>query len=497
MENAAFFPKILHKIINKKIKRMTKMENICDTLDIRAYGASPMGDTDCSDAIYKALNDISGGGKIYFPKGTYLIEKPIIIDKSHLVVCGDGRQSKIIYNYAQKDGDSSRKVSLFTFADEVSDITVKDMLLEYNGHFFDEVAQSYFGRVSGVSFGICDDVLIRNIEVRGFNASGVEFIGCKERYSNRATVTECYIHHNRVAGVLYGYIDGISITNNTLEHQGSKKDGGTGYGCTGFSGATPRNIQIIGNRCSFNSRKGIDLHAGMYAIISGNICEGNGLYGIYAEGSRTNNIVITGNIIRDMTLIDTPYLPIYSWIEGIGFGTASEAPNAQYERNFLIAENEIYNFSFENGRAFPFNCYYAQHCGNIMIKNNIVQAGKITHAVGFGGKGAHTEKCKNAIQVTGNRISCQTCTSFPFIFSSFESLDLSHNSFTAKETVSVFTGVAGDDSGAMISAHNIIKYDSLTDAEDPNEFKLLGIKDETVHFPKIIEKNIVNGNIIP
>ncbi|MBE6551243.1 MAG: hypothetical protein E7665_03810 [Ruminococcaceae bacterium] len=473
--------------------------------DVRNFGASPMGDTDCSEAVLKAVTSLKEGGTLYFPSGTYLIEKPINISGDHLTVTGDGKQSKIVYTYEQKEDDDHRSASLFIFEDNISDVIVKDMSFEYTGYFFDEPQKSYYGRVSALNFNTCFDITVSNVEIKGFNACGIAFYGTKDNYSKRIKVEKCYIHHNRVAGVLYGFTDGITITNNTLEHHGSKNDGGTGYGTTGWSGATPLNIQIIGNKCSFNSRKGIDLHAGMNAVIEGNICEGNILYGIYAEGSRTNNMVITGNMITNMVLENTPYLPIYNWIEGIGFGTAGEASNSLTERNFLISENEILNFSFENGGAIPFNCYYSQHCGSIQIKNNIVNAGRISAVVSMGGKGAHTERCKNNISITGNQIKCRECTSHPFIFSSADTFDISHNRFDAGITRLPIIITPGDDNGAVICTYNNFSYSEgrfpeRKDGEaqkrtegDPLYFEYK--KDTLSDSARLIEKNIINGKI--
>ncbi len=481
------------------------MYTFYNAINVRDFGASPCGDIDCSEAIKKAIESLNEGGTLYFPYGTYLIEKPINISGDHLTITGDGKQSKIIYTYEQKETDNHRSASLFVFEDNISDIIVKDMTFEYTGYFFDEAQKSYYGKVSALNFNTCFDVTVSNVEIKGFNACGVAFYGTKENYSKRIKVEKCYIHHNRVAGVLYGFTDGITITNNTLEYHGSKYDGGTGYGTTGWSGATPLNIQIIGNKCSFNSRKGIDLHAGMKAVIEGNICEGNVLYGIYAEGSRTNDIIICGNMITNMVLENTPYLPIYNWIEGIGFGTASEAPNGQAERNFIISENEILNFSFENGGAIPFKCYYSQHCGSIQIKNNIVNAGRISAVVGMGGKGAHTEKCKNNISITGNQIKCRECTSHPFIFSSADTFDISHNRFAAGKTLLPLILTPGDDNGAVICTYNSFSYDVgdipnhtdkyETENDSKNVLYFEYKKDSLSDTARILENNIVNGKI--
>jgi len=465
------------------------------TADIRTYGASPLGDIDCSQAINAALESIKDGGLLYFPAGTYLVEKPVHIAVSNLTIAGDGRNSRIVYTYEQQESDDHRSASLFIFENGISDVCIRDMYFEYTGEFFDEAEKSYFGKVSCLNFDTCFDVNVTNVEIRRFNAAGVAFYGSKENYSKRVKIDKCYIHHCRVGGVLYGFVDGIAITNNTLEYHGSFHDGGTGYGCAGWSGAHPLNVQVIGNKCSFNARKGIDLHAGTFAVIEGNICEGNMMYGIYAEGSRTYNMLITGNIINNMDVDELPYLPLYSWIEGIGFGFYRGYDNEKLERNFMISENEILNFSFEKGRAIPFNCYYGQHCGNIQIKNNIISGGKLYTIAAFGGKGAHTEACRNNISITGNSITCRECTESPFIVSSADTLDISHNTMRAGKGTFPILASEGDDTGALIAAYNRFTYDEVINPDMAGQFIREAKPRNLCVYPKIVEKNIINGRM--
>lgn len=474
--------------------------------DVRNFGASPKGDIDCTEAVIKALTSIEEGGTLYFPSGTYLIENPVKVSGDHLTITGDGKHSKIIYTYEQKDDDNGSTASLFSFADNISDLKVKDLYLEYRGEFFDEPMKSYYGKISAFYFGICFDVFITNIEVTGFNANAIAFIGSSEEYSKRLKVDKCYLHHNRVAGILYGYVDGLTITNNNLEYHGSKYDGGTGYGCAGSSGGKPLNIQIIGNKASFNYRKGIDLHAGKKALIEGNICEGNVLSGIYAEGRYTNDITITGNMITDMYLENPPYQPeaTFTWMECIGFGFYGGVANEREERNFTICENEISGFSYENGSGILFHCYYGQHCGTIQIKNNIVKAGKIGNIAVFSGKGIHTEKCENVISITGNHFKFDECKGNMFVASSFDTFDFSHNRINAGKAMYPFILTPGANNSAFFASYNNLSFKDMAanDKLPPHEFTdteklFFELGENTPYdYPKIIKDNVLNGKII-
>jgi len=477
------------------------MEITYNVINIREFGASPNGDSDCSGIFKKAEESLTNGGIIFFPRGEYLFENPIRVNRSNLTLIGEGRQSRIIYTYEQTEEDNATTASLFSFEDYICDINVKDLYLEYKGEYFDEAQKSYFGKVSAFYFGICFDVAFKNVEITRFNSNAIAFMGSPSDYSKRLKVDKCYLHHNRVAGVLYGYVDGISITNNNLEYHGSKYDGGTGYGCAGSSGGIPLNVQIIGNKASLNYRKGIDLHAGKKAVIEGNICEGNVLCAIYAEGRYANDIIVTGNMITNMSLIDTPYPPIYKGIEGIGFGIYGGVKDDTEERNFVISENELLNFSFENGSAVPFNCYYGLHRGSVQIKNNILNLGKVATIVGFNGKGPHTEACKNNISITGNQIKCRECTYSPFLVSSFDTYDFSHNRVEIEKGRYPFIASPGDDNGALICTYNNLSCSELHTYEDntdrsSSEVEKIFRDSGKIDYPRIIEKNILNGKVI-
>ena len=382
-----------------------------NVLNVREFGALGDGSRDDSQSVQTAFDYVKPGQTVYFPAGRYLITKAIKITQDNITITGHGRSSHIIYTYEQKDSDNTSTASLFVFKAGICGITVSDLKLEYTGYFFPNVGQSYNGIVNGLNFNQCFDVTIENLEISGFNASGINVgTGNPKIYAKRFKVDKCHLHHNRVAGVAFGYVEQISITNCDLEYQGSELDGGTGYGCTGSSMEIPMYIQISGNRAMYNNRKGIDLHAGINAVIEGNICHGNRLYGIYAEGPNTGNITIRGNIVSGMNRKFLGISAPYTWIMGIDVGCYAQKPSSKDYYNYIIEGNQIYDFGLAEGDAYPINVYPDFTRGLVQVRNNTLRCGKITRLVNCSPASAKHDKRDIKIDISGNQAFIDECT---------------------------------------------------------------------------------------
>lgn len=71
----------------------TKINNIAETyVSVKKYGAKGDGTTDDTDSINSALNN---SGCVYFPKGTYIISAPILLNDGQSII-GDGPGNTII-----------------------------------------------------------------------------------------------------------------------------------------------------------------------------------------------------------------------------------------------------------------------------------------------------------------------------------------------------------------------------------------------------------------
>lgn len=398
------------------------------SVNVNEFGAVGDGSTDDAEAIQRAFDHVLQGGVVFFPIGTYAVSRSILIRTDSIIIRGEGVNSHIIYSYEQKEEETDALTSLFVFRDGIRNITISDMKLEYVGSFFPEAGQSYRGKVSALRFWQCFEVQVRNMEICGFNASAITVLtGNPEKYAQRLKVTQCYLHHNRVAGVLFGYVDGVRIIDNDLEYHGSVLDGGTGYGCAGASNELPVHIQIIGNRANYNYRKGLDLHSGIGAVIADNICHGNRLYGIYTEGRTTGNVIIKGNIISGMRKerLDVP--EPYTWITGIDFGPYSESLVPEEYHNYIIEGNQIIDFGLEHGQAYAINCYFNMATGMVKIHNNIISAGRITNMIRMYSEVKAFSGRKVQVDISNNQATIANCTDSLYYLPFCDQLHMLHN----------------------------------------------------------------------
>jgi len=409
-------------------------DHYVSSVNVKDFGALGNGTTDDTEAIQSTFESLKQGGIVAFPVGKYVVKRRILVNYDHVTIRGEGTHTHIVYNYEQKEAEDDLLTSLFVFREGIRNVTISDMKLEYTGCFFPEFGQSYSGKVSALRFWQCFDVLVKNMEICGFNANAVTVAtGDSTKYAQRLKVTQCYLHHNRVAGVHFGYVDGVSIIDNDLTYHGSVLDGGTGYGCCGSSHELPRNVQMIGNRANYNYRKGLDLHAGIGAVIADNICHGNRLYGIYAEGSKTGNVIIKGNIVSGMHYKRLDISEPYTWIMGIDFGPFSESLVPEEYHNYIIEGNQILDFGLEHGDAYPINCYYNMATGMVQIRNNMIAASKITHLIRMNSKVKQQGERKVQVDISHNQAIIERCTDSICYLPYCDQLNISYNQINLKQ----------------------------------------------------------------
>ncbi|MFC5402774.1 right-handed parallel beta-helix repeat-containing protein [Cohnella soli] len=402
--------------------------------NVKQFGAAGDGAADDTAAFRSACEAAAGGGTVYIPTGNYRITGPVAVRHDHTSLTGDGMNSRVVYEYEQRPDDGDSEASLFVFREGISGIAVRELKCEYKGSFFGQPGQSYAGKVSALRFSQCFDVVAERLEICGFNDSAVKIAtGDERKYAARFKVTRCHLHHNRVAGVLFGYVDGISIMDNDLNDNGSPLDGGTGYGCAGSSLELPLNVQVVANRANGNYRKGIDLHAGVGAVIADNICHGNRLYGIYAEGRKTGNATIRGNIVSGMNRDALDIGEPYTWIMGIDFGPYADEPATEGHYNFIVEGNQILNFGLGEGDAYPFNCYYNMARGNILIRNNIVTGGQITRLVRMNAIAEEDAEARVQLDISGNLVSVVSCSKEMFDLPRIDRLNMTGNQISVEE----------------------------------------------------------------
>ena len=71
--------------------------------------------------------------------------------------------------------------------------------MEYRGEFFPKFGDSYTGKINGLYFTEIHDLLVENVEITGFNSSGINLAGLSNAY---ATDIVASVHEIFPAGIL-------------------------------------------------------------------------------------------------------------------------------------------------------------------------------------------------------------------------------------------------------------------------------------------------------
>lgn len=262
-----------------------------------------------------------------------------------------------------------------------SDASVVNGKITWHGAF--DLGGSYAGFISAIWGNDCERPTVRNMELSGFNRSGVLFGAITSGGSVGAvfspTCIDVYAHHNRVSGISFGQtVDGV-VSSCSLISNGLGSDVHTGYGFAGLYPYNPARTRIINNTANNNVRKGIDFHRGTSGIISGNTVHGNGLFGIFVDAVRGSWSIST-NIVSGMLADGSHPFAVYGIKIGshTGLGTSGEATN------FVCTGNVISDFKKSgSGVAYPlFLVGVGLTSGGFTVTGNTIAAGDVTAIVG-------------------------------------------------------------------------------------------------------------------
>ena len=326
-------------------------------IDASEFGTDHTGKTDSLHAIQEALRaaekeslalkaaNPDAKGVFVHLKGTLYISDQIVIDKKvgHIGgLFGDGmvgrsqngqgteiRFDKVqegVFNSNTNEMDIHRDSGVLV--DGVDGVTIANLSVKYTADDFYREGYSYFGKVNGIMVNDADHTTIRSVEVSGANRAGVFFSSTKtlEKDPHSATgrtfkgrrilgevdedyehlpygehnrLEDSYLHHNRVAGAMFGYQKDFTADNNVLERNGHEADGGTGYGIASMAGSYNHGITFTNNKTDHNYRKGLDIHDGNHITIANNQSNGDRLYGIgvYNRQFVMDDVRIKGNTI--------------------------------------------------------------------------------------------------------------------------------------------------------------------------------------------------------
>lgn len=284
-------PLVITAIFAVSAADLLSAQQLGKTANVTAYGAKGDGVADDTAAIQNAINDVvaAGGGKIFVPNGTFLVNAKLAIAGNYIYFGGDGPGSRI------KAGPG---LTGQTYVLEVSgrrhDVEIAHLYFEGKGHTFSDPssihgqAESYqvnthdcwftnWGYYGGPDYSQSYDGLItRNIITNCF--LGITSSGSVYNYGN-------IISHNTIIacnmGIVSEYGHDITITDNYIEFQ-TPGYGDTGirvYGTQGF---------VVAHNTLFDANAGTSQSAPNNGIRIGS---GSNVYGQPADGQITHNSI--------------------------------------------------------------------------------------------------------------------------------------------------------------------------------------------------------------
>ena len=170
----------------------------------------------------------------------------------------------------------------------VRDVAVIDLAID--GNLKENPGPWQDFTLAAIHFAHVSDVLVRNVVIRGSISDGISVQGGRDARVESCLVERCRSH---------GLHPGTALRGAVFANNISRNNGGDGlYFCWEVVGIT-----VSGNLLHANQRSGIGgLGEGgkggdRFNVVTGNVCRGNGRWGIQAVRGRNN--VITSNVCID------------------------------------------------------------------------------------------------------------------------------------------------------------------------------------------------------
>ncbi|MEA4831079.1 MAG: right-handed parallel beta-helix repeat-containing protein [Oscillospiraceae bacterium] len=340
---------------------------------LKNFGAKGDGVNDDTEAIKLAVAALKDGGILYLQQGTYIMTSPIEISTDNIIIKGDGAKTVIEFKYDPKQDDKASGCSAFCFENAIKNVILKDFTVKHTDYDENVAAVKQYG----ILFGQCDNVYLDNLTVSGFNASAVRIGSDTETESTRISIKNSRFFNNNTAGIEIGKADGIDITACDIYENKSGKSC-TGYGVYAPETADAKNVRINFNRINKNYIAGVFLKNGKQVIIDGNIISNNSLYGVYAKGENTDNIIISNNMISDMEIDSVDSFSDYDFLSAICCGTECETSSDR--RSYSIMNNTVKNITLKKGSSYGIFSA-VNDCSTLKITDNQIEIDRCTSAI--------------------------------------------------------------------------------------------------------------------
>lgn len=294
---------------------------IYQVFSVRNYGATGDGFTDDTNAIQTCINAAPFGTQVYFPPGTYIISKPIVLKES-ISYKGAGWESVI----KQKNGANVLQILELKQRNDRTNYSgiIKDLLIDGNK------ANNTTGH--GVYIACTWTWKIENVRVLYAPQTGIYWDGNSTIHSNTNYLRNVHVYGCGGYGVYLSqycddmHINGGDIGNNVatgvqLMSPSSSIRNATIWGSTGASGVVVTqdapSVQLMNNQIEGHAGHGIEIHAS-HAFLNGNKIYDNanvpanygafsGVYVSSTDNSILQNISIMSNTIYSGLYANTGY----------------------------------------------------------------------------------------------------------------------------------------------------------------------------------------------
>lgn len=361
--------------------------------------AKPDG-TDQSVVIQAIIDNFPDGATIFVPEGVFVASLKV---HSNISIKGAGRNNSVL---KAPSGSNMPVIDNKNHADGANvNIEIRDITIDGNKDTMTEdVEQSSAIRFRGVDglvisdcniingyrynifMGYCRNVTIKGNYVDGNGTSAsVVAAGDGVRFAGRITIDNNTITNSAMDAIIAN-VSNVNITNNRIENTGlaslaagiymtntSRNNKIIGNYVTNASIGIDLNgakdIEVIGNTCTFNKKGGIWAYNGAKNIkIIGNTCSNNNQLGetyggIGVTQSGTEYCVIEGNVCYDDQETPTQHYGLYlagsdfNVVRGnVTFGNSINhfyiTNNENSDLHFLTSRSEIRNNTTISGESY-------------------------------------------------------------------------------------------------------------------------------------------------
>lgn len=298
--------------------------------NVLAYGAKGDGVTNDTASINAALAAVSaaGGGRVYFPSGTYLYSFGISALSSNLILEGVGTSTVL-----------RRTNNVAIVGTGLTGVRIINMQFDGNSKSFDMV-----------DLVNCSQCVIQNCTLKNGDTSSAAIT--LQDGSNANTIRDCYITNCGVGINLLATSSAVTnnqIVNNVLSANGSVA--GPQIWLRGAQGASNNIVDgnvVVGNATGYGIVLAVATPTN-YNRISNNYCASNGISGILCNADR--NLIVNNHCISN-------------GLDGIDAGDSSFCT---YEGNWCFGNS---------GHGIEVNAQDNASTNNTLIGNNCQQNAK-------------------------------------------------------------------------------------------------------------------------